>query len=181
MTSTNVPHCCYYCRHVHLLWPGAPVETRKLGPCPGESWGQCLVSCHHIHDGDETLENIAQTPGPHLSWNKTGAPTAIEPTLVQRGVQFPSWGLPPAPALLPASLGPSGLPHTPSGKAGVAVQSSTSGNAAPTCQVHESPAGDLKTSWKETNDWVSSTSIYTHLKAMIPTLHLTVIFQLIVT
>lgn len=129
------------------------------------------------HYGDETPESRAQTPGPHLSWAKAGTSTAVERTPLPASP--PEGSLPHLPSLR-GSLGPLDRGLLPLAKRGVGVQSHTSGGAADTCRVHASPAGGPKTSWKETNDWVSSASVDAHLQAMIPTSHLTVIFQLIV-
>ena len=54
--------------------------------------------------GDETPQSKAQTPGPHLYWEKAGTPTALERT----PARLPSRGLPAPPTSLWGSLGPSG-------------------------------------------------------------------------
>lgn len=58
-----------------LAW--SPMETGQLHPCPTECWVQChIMSPHH---GDED-PGTHICPGPRLSRDEAGVPTAIQLT-----------------------------------------------------------------------------------------------------
>lgn len=158
-------------------------KQESWGPCSGVCWVWCLVPCHPI---------LVVRKGPGCPGMKQGHPLPFkEPPRnppwsqvpVQRKLQSPHppplpWGFSAHPSLLGQRPSPSG--RVGCGARGRGAWGVGCSAVAHTCQLHTRPAGGLPTSRKETNDLVSSTRVDAHLKEMIPSSHLTVIFQLIV-
>lgn len=151
----------------------SPAQTGELGPPPRGQLGPGSRITSHV-TVMRSLENTT-AQGPDSPGMERGCPPPRNRPRGRPGIQgLPSQSRPPTSPGRPHP--PDGLPASGSrllAAWGVGCRGRCSG-CSRTC-----PAGGLETSWEEAGDSIPSTSVDAHLGEVIPTSHLTVIFQLI--